>query len=108
MWGGLREATIPSIFLSEIPEELIDGELPQSGGASIRRDHHLDRLTRVDRNYSNEFINKPINAVRKLYSGPSKGKSWLVGDKVIHSKFGKGEIIPVSYTHLTLPTNREV
>ena len=95
LWGGIRETTIPSIFLSEIPEELIDGELPQSGGASIRRDRHLDRLTRVDRNDSNEFINKPINAVRKLYSGPSKGKSWLVGDKVIHSKFGKGEIIHI-------------
>ena len=52
----MREATIPSIFLSEIPEELIDGELPQSSGASIRRDRHLDRLTRVDRKDSNEFI----------------------------------------------------
>ena len=95
LWGGMREATIPSIFLSEIPEDLIDGELPQTGGASIRRDWHLDRLTRVDRNSSNEFINKPINAVRKLYSGPSKGKSWIVGDKLIHSKFGKGEIVHI-------------
>ncbi len=95
LWGGMREATIPSIFLSEIPEELMDGELPQTGGASIRRDWHLDRLTRVDRNNPNEFIHKPINAVRKLYSGPSKGKSWIVGDKLIHSKFGKGEIIHI-------------
>ncbi len=95
LWGGMREVTIPSIFLSEIPEDLIDGELPQTGGVSIRRDWHLDRLTRVDRNNSNEFINKPINAVRKLYSGPSKGKSWIVGDKLIHSKFGKGEIIHI-------------
>ncbi len=95
LWGGMREATIPSIFLSEIPEDLMDGELPQTGGASIRRDWHLDRLTRVDRNNPNEFVNKPINAVRKLYSGPSKGKSWTVGDKLIHSKFGKGEIIHI-------------
>ncbi len=95
LWGGMREATIPSIFLSEIPEDLMDGELPQTGGASIRRDFHLDRLTRVDRNNLNEFVNKPINAVRKLYSGPSKGKSWIVGDKLIHSKFGKGEIIHI-------------
>jgi len=95
LWGGMREATIPSIFLSEIPEDLIDGELPQTGGASIRRDWHLDRLTRVDRNSPNEFVNKPLNAVRKLYSGPSKGKSWIVGDKLIHSKFGKGEIIHI-------------
>ena len=95
LWGGMREATIPSIFLSEIPEDLVDGEVPQTGGAFIRRDWHLDRLTRVDRNNPNEFINKPINAVRKLYSGPSKGKNWLIGDKLIHSKFGKGEIIHI-------------
>ncbi|KGF94475.1 ATP-dependent DNA helicase UvrD/PcrA [Prochlorococcus marinus str. MIT 9201] len=95
LWGGMREATIPSIFLSEIPEDLMYGELPQTGGASIRRDWHLDRLTRVDRNNTNEFVNKPINAVRKLYSGPSKGKSWIVGDMLIHSKFGKGEIIHI-------------
>ena len=94
LWGGMREATIPSIFLSEIPEELIDGEIPQSGGASIRRDWHLERLTRVDRDNS-QIVNKPINAVRKLYSGPSKGKSWQVGDELIHSKFGKGEIIHI-------------
>ena len=94
LWGGIREATIPSIFLSEIPEDLIDGEIPQTGGASIRRDWHLERLTRVDRD--NSIIeNKPINAVRRLYSGPSKGKSWNVGDKIIHAKFGKGEIIHI-------------
>ena len=96
LWGGMREATIPSIFLSEIPEELLEGEIPQTGGAFIRRDWHLDRLTRVDRKNSNElFTNTSINAVRKLYSGPSKGKSWIVGDKLIHSKFGKGEIIHI-------------
>ena len=94
LWGGIREATIPSIFLSEIPEEIMDGELPQTGGASIRRDWHLERLTRVDRNITGEFA-KPINAVRKLYSGPSKGKSWAIGDTLIHSKFGKGEVIHI-------------
>ncbi len=94
LWGGMREFTIPSIFLSEIPEDLIDGEVPQIGGASIKRDWHLDRLTRVDRDNS-VVENKPINAVRRLYSGPSKGKSWEVGDELIHAKFGKGEIIHI-------------
>ena len=94
LWGGLREPTIPSIFLSEIPDELLDGEVPESGGAFIRRDRHLDRLTRVDRNNSESNL-KPINAVRRIYSGPSKGESWRVGDKLLHSKFGKGEIIHI-------------
>ena len=30
-----------------------------------------------------------------MYSGPGKGKNWKVGDKLIHSKFGKGEIIHI-------------
>ena len=94
LWGGMREPTVPSIFLSEIPEELIDGELPQNSGAYIRRDLHLGRLTRVDRNESFK-INNPTNAVRRLYSGPSKGAKWSIGDKLIHATFGKGEIIHI-------------
>ena len=95
LWGGMREPTIPSVFLSEIPDELIDGEIPQTGGASIRRDKHLDRLTRVDRTNNTDTINKSINAVRKFYSGPSKGKRWQIGDKLIHTRFGKGTIIHI-------------
>ena len=94
LWGGMREATVPSIFISEIPEELINGDLPQSTGISLRRDMHMDRLTRIDRKYD-EFQNKPINTVRRLYSGPSKGEKWKIDDKLIHAKFGKGEIIHI-------------
>ena len=94
LWGGTREVTIPSMFLQEIPEELIDGEIPQSGGISLKRDFHLDRLTRVDRN-NNSFNNRPINSVRRLYSGPTKGEKWKLGDQLLHAKFGKGEIIHI-------------
>ena len=94
LWGGNREVTIPSMFLQEIPEELIDGEIPQSGGISLKRDFHLDRLTRVDRN-NNSFNNRPINSVRRLYSGPKKGEKWKLGDRLLHAKFGKGEIIHI-------------
>ena len=94
LWGGNREATIPSIFLQEIPEELINGEIPQGGGISFKRDFHLDRLTRVDRN-NPSISNKSINSVRRLYSGPSKGERWKQGDQLLHAKFGKGEIIHI-------------
>tara|TARA_Y100000589_G_scaffold323875_1_gene359097 strand:+ start:3343 stop:5748 length:2406 start_codon:yes stop_codon:yes gene_type:complete len=94
LWGGNREITIPSIFLSEIPENLLDGEIPQGGGISIRRDFHLERLTRVDRSNS-ESNYKPINSVRRLYSGPSKGEKWKLGDLLLHAKFGKGEIVHI-------------
>tara|TARA_Y100000589_G_scaffold329578_1_gene376563 strand:+ start:63 stop:2468 length:2406 start_codon:yes stop_codon:yes gene_type:complete len=94
LWGGNREATIPSIFLQEIPEELLDGEIPQSSGISLRRDFHLERLTRVDRNETS-INNNSLNSVRRLYSGPSKGEKWKIGDQLLHTKFGKGEIIHI-------------
>ena len=97
MWGGMREPAIPSSFLSEIPEYLIEGDIPLAGGTSLRRDRHLDRLTRIDResHQTNNFETlkqKPSNAVRRKYAGPSPGKAWSVGDKVLHNSFGKGEV----------------
>ncbi len=97
MWGGMREPAIPSMFLSEIPEELIEGNIPMTGGTALRRDRHLERLTRIDRTESlkphqesNPF--SPSNAIRKKHAGPSPGKTWSIGDKVVHSSFGVGEI----------------
>ncbi len=98
LWGGLREPAISSIFLSEIPSDLIEGDLPLSGGTALRRDRHFDRLTRVDRplqnsssnNYSSEKLGS--NSVRRINSGPSIGKKWSIGDSLLHTSFGKGEI----------------
>ena len=98
LWGGMREPAIPSLFLSEIPNELIEGDIPLVGGTSLRRDRHLERLTRLDRDAShqtdNEKVayNNPKNAVRRRYGGPKPGVSWKVGDKVIHNTFGQGEV----------------
>jgi len=96
MWGGMREPAIASIFLSEIPEELVQGDIPLSGGATIRREKNLDRLTRIDRQSNkNSFLNEAENGVRKTYSGPSPGKRWSVNDRVEHSSFGEGKITHV-------------
>jgi DNA helicase-2/ATP-dependent DNA helicase PcrA len=89
LWGGMREAAVPSVFLSELPEELVQGDLPQTGGAALRRERRLDRLTRVDRDQPSS---SPANAVRRRQAGPGPGRSWTVGDKVVHSSFGVGEI----------------
>ena len=91
LWGGMREPAVPSVFLSELPEALVQGEIPRSGGASIRREQRLDRLTRVDRDKLNGS-NDPANAVRRRQAGPAHGKSWSVGDQVTHANFGVGEI----------------
>jgi DNA helicase-2/ATP-dependent DNA helicase PcrA len=89
LWGGMREAAVPSVFLSELPEELVQGDLPQSGGAALRRERRLERLTRVDRD---KPLSAPANAVRRRQAGPAPGRSWQVGDRVTHASFGVGEI----------------
>ena len=36
LWGGMREPAVPSIFLAELPEALVQGDIPRSGGAALR------------------------------------------------------------------------
>ncbi len=96
LWGGLREPAVASIFLSEIPSELIEGDKPLSGGTALRRDKHLERLTRIDRPTSttNNYLSghSGVNAVRRIHSGPIPGKQWTVGELIVHSQFGQGKI----------------
>ena len=97
LWGGMREPAMPSVFLSELPEGLVQGDVPRSGGAALRREQRLERLTRVDRNDSQRVASggasgAPANAVRRRQAGPAPGKSWTVGDQVVHASFGVGEI----------------
>jgi DNA helicase-2/ATP-dependent DNA helicase PcrA len=90
LWGGMREPAVPSVFLSELPEALVQGDIPRSGGAAIRRENRLERLTRVDR-ASDSPSSEPANAVRRRGSS----RTWSVGDRLIHSSFGEGHV-----THL--------
>jgi DNA helicase-2/ATP-dependent DNA helicase PcrA len=96
LWGGMREPAVPSVFLSELPEELVQGDIPRSGGAAIRREQRLDRLTRVDRPDSQRVqaggaAAGPANAVRRR----GAPKAWAVGDRLQHAAFGEGQV-----THL--------
>jgi DNA helicase-2/ATP-dependent DNA helicase PcrA len=85
------------VFLSELPEALLQGDIPRSGGAAIRREQRLDRLTRVDREESRRVAGggeagAPSNAVRRRSNG---SRTWAVGDRLLHSSFGEGTV-----THL--------
>ncbi|MEB3316747.1 MAG: UvrD-helicase domain-containing protein [Cyanobacteriota bacterium] len=96
LWGGMREPAVPSVFLSELPPELLQGDVPRSGGAALRREQRLDRLTRVDRPESRQVAaggaaGAPGNAVRRR----SAPHSWAVGDRLNHGSFGVGTV-----THL--------
>jgi len=98
LWGGMREPAVPSVFLSELPEALLQGDVPRSGGAAIRREQRLDRLTRVDREETRRVAaggeaGAPSNAVRRRAGGAVR--SWAVGDRLLHSSFGEGTV-----THL--------
>ncbi len=97
LWGGIREPAIASLFLSELPKNLIKGDLPNIGGTALRRSQHLDRLTRVDRQSAKKPDNSSLrgsasNAVRRRYSGPTPGRKWVVGDRLRHANFGEGEV----------------
>jgi len=96
LWGGMREPAVPSAFLSELPPELLQGDVPRSGGAAIRREQRLDRLTRIDRPESQRVQSggeggAAANAVRRR----APARSWSVGDRLLHASFGEGFI-----THL--------
>jgi DNA helicase-2/ATP-dependent DNA helicase PcrA len=90
LWGGMREPAVPSVFLSELPEALVQGDVPRSGGAAIRRENRLERLTRVDRP-QDASITQPANAVRRR----SPSQAWAIGDRLLHASFGEGTV-----THL--------
>ncbi|MFY7696405.1 MAG: 3'-5' exonuclease, partial [Cyanobium sp.] len=96
LWGGMREPAVPSVFLSELPEALLQGDVPRSGGAALRREQRMERLTRIDRPETRQVAGggtagAASNAVRR------RGVShpWAVGDQLSHSSFGVGTI-----THL--------
>lgn len=96
LWGGMREPAVPSVFLSELPPELVQGDIPHSGGAAIRREQRLDRLTRIDREESQRVAAggsaaAPTNAVRRR----APARAWAIGDQLRHASFGDGTI-----THL--------
>jgi DNA helicase-2/ATP-dependent DNA helicase PcrA len=74
----------------------VQGDIPRSGGAALRREQRLERLTRVDRDDSRRVASGgaagvPVNAVRRR----AASRSWAVGDRVRHSSFGEGQV-----THL--------
>jgi DNA helicase-2/ATP-dependent DNA helicase PcrA len=93
LWGGMREPAVPSVFLAELPESLVQGDWPGSGGAAIRRDQRLDRLTRLDR--PEGTASASANAVRRRHAGHAPGRSWTPGDRVLHTSFGEGQVTHV-------------
>ena len=90
LWGGAREPAIPSLFLSEIPNDLIKGDIPLNGGTAIRREDRLNRTTSINRkDYQGS---KPSTYMKNANTTSSTERSWQVGDKIMHNSFGEGKI----------------
>ncbi len=77
---GNREAAIPSLFLSELPKELIELDKPGAIPRQLSRSNAL-----------------PISATPKTKPAPRYGRSerWSVGDRLEHPQFGQGHITHV-------------
>ncbi|TGG91580.1 MAG: AAA family ATPase [Aphanocapsa feldmannii 277cV] len=90
LWGGRREPAVPSIFLSELPEDLIEAHIPRHGGVALRREQRLDRLTRSDREPPST-----TRAANRISAGPTRvaaTHSWSIGDRLAHASFGVGVV----------------
>ncbi|MEY3870845.1 MAG: hypothetical protein RLZZ338_4739 [Cyanobacteriota bacterium] len=72
LWGGGRESSVPSIFLDELPQEFLTGNV-------IKK--HTKRVKAV-----------PEGKNPKSPSENPKSTDWKVGDRVIHGTFGVGQI----------------
>ena len=86
LWGGMREPAIPSMFLAELPDELVEGDKQRHSAASLRREERIDRLTRVDNTTVKSSL-KPEH-----HGGRSMLHEWRIGDRVSHKDFGIGVV----------------
>ncbi|GCE64663.1 ATPase AAA [cyanobiont of Ornithocercus magnificus] len=96
LWGGVRETSLPSIFLSELPKTLVQGDLPQPNRLASRVERPLNHLAQISCEKSHRGdINEILNSGVTNTSKRSLKSTWLVGKRVCHALFGDGEIIHV-------------
>ena len=92
LWGNYMPAS-PSQFLSELPEDLIEGD----GLPSVQRDR---ALSRINARLAPEPAAVKTFSARTRSSAASKKPAglkrvWKLGENVMHDKFGVGEIVMV-------------
>ncbi|NJM58120.1 MAG: ATP-binding domain-containing protein [Synechococcales cyanobacterium RU_4_20] len=89
LWGS-REPAMPSIFLGELPQELIQGDSVGLLGRRERVDQLAEKAER-DRQTRNETR----QAARTQAKVNAATVDWNVGDRVLHRSFGMGDITHV-------------
>ena len=82
LWGGAREPALPSCFLEELPEQVVEIQRPPSSGVFLRRQVHRDKLLRSDRPESEPTAQ----------DSEADSTAWRPGDVVEHDQFGQGKV----------------
>ena len=82
LWGGGREPALPSCFLEELPEQVVEIQRPRSSGVALRRQIHRDKLLRSDRPENRPTPHAPM----------APQTAWRAGDVLEHEQFGKGQV----------------
>lgn len=93
MLHGKIRFNIPSLFLTEIPQELIQGVATQANPNSIRGFYH--NQNNFDDIPNSKFSTNSFKTPSSLYSknnsvSDSSNQPFLIGEKVRHNKFGDG------------------
>ena len=83
LWGGGREPALPSCFLEELPEQVVEIQRPRSSGVALRRQIHRDKLLRSDR---------PENRPTPHDAMAPTQPTWRPGDVLEHEEFGQGQV----------------
>ncbi len=98
LWGS-REPAIPSLFLAELPKELIHGaSMGLMDGGSPGRSRSAVGMGHADlvaqRAVKDRYKNDPPAKVRSSLR-PTNANAildWKVGEQLVHGKFGLGEV----------------
>ncbi|MGB7712432.1 MAG: DNA helicase PcrA [Microcoleus sp.] len=82
LWGGFREQCKPSLFLGELPKELIAGSARKTQAGKTA-------ASPVPKNFSasNSRLSQQGNNLQLM--------DWKAGDRVLHPAFGLGEVTHV-------------
>jgi DNA helicase-2/ATP-dependent DNA helicase PcrA len=88
LWGGDRQPAIPSEFLNELPEELL-----QPAGRHVRGSRGTAPSSPASRAPMGRRTAEPVaRAIRSATKAAQPNHPWQPGDKVLHRSFGIGQV----------------
>lgn len=83
---GQREMASPSVFLSELPTDLVSGNSPHRRSGNAKSEHATPRISTPMRE-----ARKQRESAAKPGSGAHE-RDWKVGDVVVHKAYGAGQV----------------